>query len=89
MFWFFDDEECGILAPRPGIESASSALEGEILTTGQPGKSKTALLKASTYVPGKIKMFPKYNLRYNALSFWKPFHLIRINIFISDGDMFF
>ena len=30
---------CGILVPRPGIEPASSALEGGFLTTGPPGKS--------------------------------------------------
>ena len=30
--------EWGILAPRPGIEPSSPALEGEVLTTGPPGK---------------------------------------------------
>ena len=39
MFWFFGPEACGILAPRPGIEPAPPALEGEVLTTGPPGKS--------------------------------------------------
>ena len=39
MFWFFGQEACGILAPRPGIEPAPPALEGEVLTTGPPGKS--------------------------------------------------
>ena len=29
----------GILAPWPGIEPAPLALEGEVLTTGPPGKS--------------------------------------------------
>ena len=29
----------GILAPLPGIKPASPALEGKVLTTGQPGKS--------------------------------------------------
>ena len=29
---------CGILAPRPGIEPSSPALEGGVLTTGPPGK---------------------------------------------------
>ena len=28
-----------ILAPRPGIEPAPPALEGEVITTGPPGKS--------------------------------------------------
>ena len=31
---------CGILAPQPGIEPASHALEGGFLTTGPPGKSQ-------------------------------------------------
>ena len=30
MFWFFGREAHGILAPRPGIEPAPSALEGEV-----------------------------------------------------------
>ena len=40
MFWFFGLETCGILAPRPEIEPAPPALEGEVLTTGLPGKSQ-------------------------------------------------
>ena len=39
MFWFFGHKACGILAPRPGIKRAPPALEGEVLTTGLPGKS--------------------------------------------------
>ena len=39
MFWFFGPKACGILAPRPGIEPATPALEGEVLTTRPPGKS--------------------------------------------------
>ena len=39
MFWFFGCEACGILAPPPRIEPAPPALEGEVLTTGQPGNS--------------------------------------------------
>ena len=31
MFWFFGQETCGILSPRPGIEPAPLALEGEVL----------------------------------------------------------
>ena len=30
---------CGILVPRPGMESAFPALEGRFLTSGPPGKS--------------------------------------------------
>ena len=39
MFWFFDHEACGIVAPRPGTELPPSALDGEVLTAGPPGKS--------------------------------------------------
>ena len=39
MFWFFGHEACGILATQPGIEPTPPALEGEVLTTGLPGKS--------------------------------------------------
>ena len=39
MFCFFGHEAYGILAPQPGIEPTSPALEGEVLTTGLPGKS--------------------------------------------------
>ena len=42
MFWPLAYEACGILAPQPGIEPTSPALEGEVLTTGPPGKSMLA-----------------------------------------------
>ena len=38
MFWVFSHKVYGILAPQPGIEPASPALEGEVLTTGPPGR---------------------------------------------------
>ena len=40
MFWFFGCEACVISAPHPEIEPASPALEGDVLTTGPPGKSQ-------------------------------------------------
>ena len=43
LFWFFGLEVCGILAPRSGIEPEPPALEGEVLTTGLPGKSLEVL----------------------------------------------
>ena len=45
FYVFFDHEACGILAPRPGIQPAPPALEGEVLTTGPPGKSLEWVLK--------------------------------------------
>ena len=38
-FCFFGHEACGILAFRPGIQPTSPASEGDILTSGPPGKS--------------------------------------------------
>ena len=38
-FSFLGHKACGILAPRPGIRPAHTALEGEVLITGLPGKS--------------------------------------------------
>ena len=38
LLWFFS-EAGGILAPPPGIEPIPSALGGDVLTSGQPGKS--------------------------------------------------
>ena len=38
-------EACGILAPWPGIKLTLPALEGEVLTTGPPGKSQSQVSK--------------------------------------------
>ena len=40
----FGPEACGLLAPWPGIELTPLALEGEVLTTGPPGKSSAYFL---------------------------------------------
>ena len=39
MDCIFGYEACVILAPRVGIEPATPAMEGEVLTTGPPRKS--------------------------------------------------
>ena len=39
VLFFFGHKTCGILASQPGNEPASTALEGEVLTPGWPGKS--------------------------------------------------
>ena len=44
LFMSFGPEACGILAPQPGIKLTPSALEGEVLTTGLPGKSLVRFL---------------------------------------------
>ena len=40
VFWFWGHDAYGILASQPGIEPTLSALEGEVLITGSPGKSQ-------------------------------------------------
>ena len=42
MVWLFGCKACGILASPPGIEPAPPVLEGEVVTTGPPGKSPRA-----------------------------------------------
>ena len=39
IFCFFGHKSHGILVPQQGIEPTPPALEGEVLTTGPPGKS--------------------------------------------------
>ena len=38
IFWFLGCEACRILTPWPGTKAVPPALEGEVLTTGPPGK---------------------------------------------------
>ena len=40
MVWLFGLEACEILAPQPGFKPAPPALEGEVLSTGPPGKTQ-------------------------------------------------
>ena len=49
MFWFFGREACGILTPRPRMETTSTAMESEVLTTGPQGKSQDCLDINFTY----------------------------------------
>ena len=51
-------EVCGVLAARPGIKPTTPALEGQVLTTGPPGKFPFALfksLKSVLRVPLSVK----------------------------------
>ena len=41
MFSFFGPEACGILGLQQGMEPTPPAFEGEVLTTGPPGKSRS------------------------------------------------
>ena len=46
FFFFFGYKACGILAPQPGIELESPALEGKALAIELPGKSQNQLLNS-------------------------------------------
>ena len=55
MVWFSGHEACVISAPQPGIELSFPALEGEVLTTGPPGKSQiTVLIKYDTLISRRM-----------------------------------
>ena len=41
---FFGQEACGISAPQPGIEPTPRTLKGEVLSTRQPGKSRSTFI---------------------------------------------
>ena len=45
----FGWEACEILAPWPGVEPKTPALEGAVLTTGPPGKSPTAHVNLTSF----------------------------------------
>ena len=53
---FFGHNACEILAPQPGIEPTSPVMEGEVLTTGPPGKSLS--LGFGTSVLSSVLMSP-------------------------------
>ena len=86
MLWFFGCEACGILVPWPGIKRPT--LEGEVLTTGLPGKSLFCLvylvvLGSSIFsvVPGifgcgmwNLVPWPRIEPRILAWRAWSPSH---------------
>ena len=74
MFWCFGHEACGILAPWPGMEPAPPVLEGEVWTTGLPGKSRSHFL----YFPNSVQwmliilILEINNLFLISASIWSP-----------------
>ena len=66
MFWSFSHPKArGISGHRPGMESAPPALEGEVLTTGPPGKSLELL---NTYSRKEVIFY--------SVSFFLPSHIL-------------
>ena len=68
MSWFSSHKACGILAPRPGIKPAPSALEGKVSTTGPPGKFLILTLESlvdaesqlTSHIPTCVLGYPSY-----------------------------
>ena len=54
----FGHKACGVLAPQPGIKPALPELEGEVLTTGWPGKSSHIIFlkKCSEFYSGTLSL---------------------------------
>ena len=50
LFFFFGHEAQGILDSHPGVEPALPALEGEVLTTGLPGKFQGVILFETEFI---------------------------------------
>ena len=50
MFWLLGPKACRILAYQPGFKPIPHALEGELLTTGLPGKSQRVLSCTNKYI---------------------------------------
>ena len=69
MFWFFGHGTCGILAPQPGIEPPSPALEGKVLTTGPPGKSLSLSFLRIT-LPDRIFLVDRFWVFFFLSALW-------------------
>ena len=67
MPWFCGCEARGTLTPQPGIKSVPPALEGEVLTTGPPGKSCAgiSLPVPVPYLCGSVPVLPWSSLGWN------------------------
>ena len=85
LFWFFGREACGILAPRPGIEPTPPVLEGEVLTTGLPGRGPVEVFLIFW---NKLSSELMYFLTHNLLMGIQRFYFfIQINLQYFGGGM--
>ena len=64
----------GVLAPHPRIKLALPALEGEVLTTGLPGKSLLLLFYREHRGSEKLRKLPKVTQLANGESRLEPGH---------------
>ena len=65
---------CGVLAPQPRIKLALLALEGEVLTTGLPGKSLLLLFYREHRGSERLRKLPKVTQLVNGESRFEPGH---------------
>ena len=68
-FGFFGCKVCGILIPWPGTEPSPSALEGDVLTTGLPGKTPFPL-------DINLKFFLLFHLLFFPITLLPPYCLL-------------
>lgn len=67
MFWFSGHEACRVLAPWPGAKNLQPpALEGEVFTTGPPGKFKLSFFwnGVNNSIPKQFQMWLGHKLWY-------------------------
>ena len=69
--WSWGHKACGILASQPGIGHSPPALEGEILSTGLPGKLLQNILMFLIKCV-KRKKVKNFTMGVKKLSGWMP-----------------
>jgi len=60
---FWPHKACGVFTPQPGIKPTPLALEGEVLTTGQPWKSLQYIFKLRHNSHTIKRTLLKYNVQ--------------------------
>lgn len=88
-FWFLGYKACGLLVPQPGIEPTFSALGGEVLTTGQPGKSPIPHFKGEKTEEVKAEWtFPtSTSNKVMELGFLPPNSRLHLTAFLSGSPL--
>ena len=78
MFWIFGLQAYGISAPGPRIKPTSPALEGEVLTTGPPGKSLDMKLFIVIHIPLSMNMYTFCCI--GIMSLWRVYGILPQNL---------
>ena len=77
--FFFGPQACEIPAPRPGIKPTPPALEGQVLTTGPPGKTLHLLIQIDVF-----SLFVSFNQLFNNISYGQHHQLSRAEVAQKD-----